>query len=118
VACPTSSGGSRSLSSLRPDVRRLAALFIAVLRQVGHYSVTVTSTYRSRAAQARLYAAHLAGCSQYPAAAPGRSTHELRIAFDLELYPADYDAAGELWEALGGTWGGRFGDPIHFELHA
>jgi len=24
-------------------------------------------------------------------------------------------AFGELWESWGGTWGGRFGDPIHFE---
>ncbi len=23
---------------------------------------------------------------------------------------------GRAWEAIGGTWGGRFKDPIHFEV--
>lgn len=31
--------------------------------------------------------------------------------------PADQlRAAGELWESWGGRWGGRFNDPIHFEV--
>jgi hypothetical protein len=31
-------------------------------------------------------------------------------------YPWQYQLAGEIWEALGFTWGGRFSDPIHFDF--
>lgn len=26
------------------------------------------------------------------------------------------ELAGRVWESWGGRWGGRFGDPIHFEV--
>jgi len=53
-----------------------------------------------------------------PAAPPGRSKHERGRAVDIVFYPADFaPVAGEVWEALGGLWGGRFKayDPVHFE---
>lgn len=78
--------------------------------------VTVTSTRRSIAEQARLYDRYKRGLSKYPAAPPGSSTHGLGIALDLHLDPPVYRAAGELWERYGFTWGGRFDDPIHFDF--
>lgn len=29
---------------------------------------------------------------------------------------AEYDRLGEIWQALGGCWGGEWGDVFHFEL--
>jgi LAS superfamily LD-carboxypeptidase LdcB len=96
-------------------MRRIAELFVQLLQASG-YRVTVTSVRRDLDEQARLYARAQAGRSKYPAAAPGHSMHELGIAFDLQLQPADYTPAGEAWESLGFRWGGRFDDPIHFDF--
>jgi hypothetical protein len=41
--------------------------------------------------------------------------HERRRAFDVAAPPWVLAEMGELWEWWGGTWGGRGGDPIHFE---
>lgn len=96
-------------------MRAVADEFIRVLREHG-IAVTVTSTRRSLDTQRQLWHNWINGCSRYPAARPGKSTHALGIAFDLQLDPPMYDAAGQLWESIGGTWGGRFGDEIHFEI--
>jgi hypothetical protein len=78
--------------------------------------VQLTSTRRSAAQQRALYRRYLAGKSRYPAAPPGHSKHELGLAFDA-WHPDErvLAALGKLWESWGGTWGGRFNDPIHFE---
>jgi len=104
-----------SLRTLDARVAPLAKWFIARLKEAG-ITVTVTSTRRSMSEQRKLYAAYRAGRSKYPAAAPGASTHGLGFAFDLHLDPPRYAEAGALWEALGLTWGGRFSDPIHFDI--
>jgi len=52
------------------------------------------------------------------------SLHIDRLAIDLNLFADDvwlkntdsYKTAGEYWESIGGTWGGRFGDGNHFSL--
>lgn len=52
------------------------------------------------------------------------SLHGDRLAIDLNLcvngeYRRDaeaYKPLGEKWEAMGGTWGGRFGDANHFSI--
>jgi len=53
------------------------------------------------------------------------SLHYEGLAGDLILYNAngtyltrteDYEFAGTFWEALGGSWGGRFKDGNHFSL--
>jgi len=75
----------------------------------------VTSVRRSSSEQARLYAAFLRGESRYPAAPPGHSLHELGRAWDMVAPAAILEQFGLLWESWGGRWGGRFGDPIHFE---
>lgn len=80
-------------------------------------SARVTSTVRTRNQQSKLYRRFLAGLSQYPAAPPGHSMHELGRAFDLGgLSSQELIELGQTWESWGGRWGGRFGDPIHFEL--
>ena len=113
--------GSKTTRTLKPEVRRFADAFIAWLRSVG-VPVTVTSTFRNLATQRALYSNYVAGCSRFPAAAPGKSSHGQGRAFDLFLgvdpkeAPQVYQLAGQAWEAIGGTWGGRFNDPIHFEI--
>lgn len=50
------------------------------------------------------------------------SLHPDRLANDLNLFKdgklltktEEYQEAGEIWEKMGGTWGGRFGDGNHF----
>jgi hypothetical protein len=43
--------------------------------------------------------------------------HELGRAVDLGgLSNQELAELGGIWESWGGRWGGRFGDPIHFEL--
>lgn len=50
------------------------------------------------------------------------SLHPDRLANDLNLFKngklltktEEYQEAGELWESMGGTWGGRFLDGNHF----
>jgi LAS superfamily LD-carboxypeptidase LdcB len=104
-----------SIRTLDERVAPLFQAFIQALERAG-IRVTVTSARRSTDEQAKLYADYKAGRSKYPAAAPGHSTHALGLAVDLHLDPPVYQAVGEVWEALGGTWGGRFGDEIHFDV--
>lgn len=104
-----------STRTLDPRVKPLADAFIKALRAEG-ITVEVKSTRRSLDTQAKLYADYKAGRSRFPAAAPGHSTHGAGLAFDLKLTPPVYKEAGEAWESLGLTWGGRFEDPIHFDV--
>jgi len=98
-----------------PRAQPLADWFINFLRANG-VTVTVTSTRRGVDEQRKLYARYLAGLSKYPAAPPGHSQHDKGLAFDLHLSPPVYRQAGEVWESLGFTWGGRFDDEIHFDF--
>lgn len=103
-----------------------------ILSYLNYYdaSVRVSSGYRSSTEQARLYRRYLAGLMPGPVAPPGQSKHELGLAIDVwsPAWDASFDAsnppsvlvaAGQAWEAAGGTWGGHFKtvdpDPIHFE---
>lgn len=104
-----------SLRSLDSRVQSFAQWFVRHLQRQG-VTVTVASTRRDPADQARLYAAYKAGRSKYPAAAPGHSTHERGLAMDLHLDPPVYAEAGRIWESYGLTWGGRFSDEIHFDF--
>jgi len=52
------------------------------------------------------------------------SLHKLKLAKDFNLFKdgkylkttEDHKELGEFWEALGGTWGGRFNDGNHYSL--
>ena len=105
---------SASTRTLHAKLRPYAEAFIRWLEQNG-VRVTLTSSYRSPAKQRELYEKFRRGASAFPAAKPGSSLHEQRRAFDLHLEPPVYEAAGRAWESMGGRWGGRFNDPIHFE---
>lgn len=95
------------------EIDAYARLFKRVLREFFSIESRVTSTFRSREKQTYLYRTR----SSRPAAPPGRSTHEYGLAFDLVTKdPGAQHFAGELWEALGFYWGGRFGDTIHFQV--
>lgn len=76
---------------------------------------SVTSVYRSVSEQSRLYRRYLAGQHPYPVAPPGKSLHNFGRAWDMVASDAELRRLGELWERMGGRWGGRFHDPIHFE---
>lgn len=104
-----------TLDGLHPAMRAAAKALVAVAAANGLRPV-VTSVRRSKASQARLYRNYLAGRSRFPAAPPGTSKHERGLAFDLVVTPESRLAdLGALWESIGGRWGGRFGDPVHFE---
>lgn len=93
-----------------------AALQLVNIAAAAGLTPRVASARRSHAQQALLYRRYLAGQSRFPAAPPGNSMHELGLAFDLwvndETQLADL---GQVWEQMGGVWGGHFKDPIHFE---
>lgn len=99
-----------SLKQLQPWLRPWAEQLLAASN-----GARVTSVYRRPALQRRLYRDFLRGRARYPVAPPGLSRHEHRRAFDLAAPPAELLRLGLLWESMGGRWGGRFGDPIHFE---
>lgn len=52
------------------------------------------------------------------------SCHKLRLAEDFNLFrngiwlknTEDHRQLGEMWESMGGTWGGRFNDGNHYSL--
>jgi hypothetical protein len=106
---------SSSIQALVAGLRPWARALILEAARVG-LQPRLTSTRRSHSQQARLYRRFLAGLSEFPVAAPGHSAHELGLAFDLIVTPLTALAdLGNVWEGWGGTWGGRFHDPIHFE---
>lgn len=97
--------------SLRPYFRALVTA-----AQLYDRTARVTSARRSTAEQTRLYRRFVAGQSQFPVAPPGKSKHEHGRAIDIVARPEVLRGLGLAWEKLGGRWGGRFHDPIHFEL--
>lgn len=101
-------------NGLHPQLR---PYFELLVRAAQYYdpSARVTSTVRSTSEQARLYRRFLAGQSKFPVAKPGTSRHEQGRAIDMVARPEVLRGLGEWWESLGGRWGGRFNDPIHFE---
>ena len=102
-------------SELIPELRPFARELVRAAGAAGLLP-RVTSTRRSFAEQKRLYSRYLAGLSPYPAAPPGHSAHEYGFAFDMIVSPLeDLVDVGQYWESLGGVWGGRKGDDVHFE---
>ena len=83
--------------------------------------LVVTSAYRSMAKQQRLWDRWQSGQSSIPAARPGRSLHQYRLAFDLARIGIDPHGdellawLGALWESVGGRYGGTR-DPVHFDV--
>src|SRR5262245_59105631 len=103
-----------SLIGLQPWLRPWAGQLLDYARRRG-FPVVLTSVLRSRVSQARLYRDYISGKSTYPAAPPGHSMHELGRAFDVAADQRVLAELGKVWQQWGGTWGQKFGDPIHFE---
>lgn len=75
----------------------------------------ITSVRRTYWQQLELYQASRRGEVRYPVAPPGYSRHEQGRAWDMIGPPELLARAGYWWERVGGSYGGRLGDPIHFE---
>jgi len=88
----------------------------------GAVGARITSTYRSRFQQARLFRLRqrvLSGdlpvsAQPFPVAPPGRSVHQFRRAWDMVADSGSLRRAGNYWRSVGGRWGEH--DPIHFEI--
>lgn len=82
------------------------------------FRMVVTSVYRSNEAQAVLYERYKRGLSDLPAAPPGKSKHNHRLAWDMVVqgnYRGPEQAwLGALWKRMGGRWFAS--DPVHFEV--
>lgn len=107
-----------SLTTLRADFRPYAVAFFEYVHSVDRRFV-VTSALRSFQEQARLHQRWLLGQSEIYAAPPGRSMHQLGLAFDMARLGIDalsddvLRQAGALWKQIGGVW--HESDPVHFE---
>jgi len=109
-----------SLKQLHPQLVGPARYLYAIGKYYDPLLV-VTSSFRSPAKQAKLYARYLSGESQIPAAPPGRSLHGYGLAFDLARIGKNpftdplLNWLGLVWESWGGKYGGQ-GDPVHFQV--
>ena len=122
---------SRNISDLHPVLQRGANEFINRCRVAG-IEVIITSTYRCVARQNQLFAQGrtvLTDSQGNPLrivtnARGGQSWHNWRCAFDIApLLPGtrqidwsggnpQWRQCGEIWEAMGGEWGGRWTNPV------
>jgi len=109
------------LDTLSPRIREAAKVLVRYADSMG-YRPVVTSARRSASWQRNKWNECQArkktrNPCPYPVARPGLSRHETGLAFDLVVTPMEaLTPLGHLWERIGGRWGGRFGDPIHFDL--
>ena len=76
--------------------------------------VNLVSGYRSAREQAALRGRWEAGDPSVVSPPAQYSYHQLGLAVDIESN--QLSRLGQIWEQLGGRWGGRFGDPVHFDL--
>ena len=114
---------------MQPWTQPITLAFLRMLSEIGIGS-QLTSTSRDVVTQQRLWDCYQrTGCNDcrsqkgqrscLPAAPPGQGSHPRGLAFDVRFTPHNpeaYRLAGELWEAMGFTWGGRFDDPVHFDF--
>lgn len=101
--------GIRVSPALVPYVRALRA------RAAGMgASFHLSSGYRSPAEQRALQLRWEAGDPSVIAPPATNSLHLLGLAIDLESNALP--ALGAYAESIGMRWGGRFGDPVHFDL--
>lgn len=101
-----------NLSKVHPTLRAIARNLPRVAAAQG-YQVRVTSGYRSRATQAKLYSDYVKGLSLYPAAPPGTSDHEKGLA--LDILSTNVEALVRDLTSVGLGWQGP-DDPIHFYI--
>jgi hypothetical protein len=97
---------------LHPTLALIKKNLPAVARDLG-FQARVTSGYRSRAAQTKLYNRYIQGLQPYPVAPPGTSDHEKGLA--LDVVSTDTNKLVELLQSVGLKWAG-IADPVHFSL--
>lgn len=97
---------------LNPTLATIKRNLPGVARSLG-FSARVTSGYRSRASQTRLYKRYLAGLQPYPVAVPGTSDHEKGLA--LDVVSTDTPQLVALLTSVGLRWAGE-ADPVHFTM--
>lgn len=102
------------MSALLDQQQQFSAMLGRLLLYITEsgYGVTMGECWRTPE-QAAYNAAHGSGIKH--------SLHCDRLACDINIFRdgqwiATPDEIGEWWENIGGTWGGRFGDPPHFSL--
>lgn len=104
-----------NIASLVPELQPFASDLVAIAGTAG-LQPRITSTFRSRSEQTRLYERYQKGLQPFPVAPPGTSAHETGEAFDLLVTPVEYLVdLGQIWREAGGEWGGS-SDPVHFQL--
>jgi LAS superfamily LD-carboxypeptidase LdcB len=112
-----------TLAGLQPWLRPWATALLLQARREG-LAVVLASTRRSWSTQSRLYRRYLLnkrldpggeGIRYLPAARPGTSLHQVGRAFDLNGDSRALTRLGAIWKSWGGTYGGAFNDPVHFE---
>lgn len=100
---------------LNPEVARRMNLIVAEARRHG-IRMSITSTWRSSAAQERLYREWVArGRTGLPAARPGLSTHEYGVAFDASFPRAAEATVAAIAARYGLKWFGPR-DRVHFDV--
>jgi hypothetical protein len=106
--------GKRLGTKQRIFSRMLADLILFAYER--GYELTLGDAYRDP----RVFGP--AGTRKYYSSA--NSLHKERLAIDLNLFKdgvfltrtEDHQELGEFWEAIGGTWGGRFNDGNHYSI--
>lgn len=101
-------GPGGQATGLHPEVQAALSVASTLLGQ----EIPISSGFRSRAAQERLYAAR--GSNPYPVAVPGTSAHERGRAVDVPRSFAPRLAAIASRTGLCRPWPTK--DPVHFEL--
>src|SRR5690554_7031486 len=106
--------GKRLGTKQRIFTRMLADLILFAYER--GYELTLGDAYRDP----RVFGP--VGTRKYYSSA--NSLHKERLAIDLNLFKdgafltrtEDHRELGEFWEAIGGTWGGRFNDGNHYSV--
>jgi len=101
-----------NLARLHPTLRTIARNIPRVAASWG-FNARVTSGFRSRALQAKLYREYIEGRAPYVVAPPGTSIHEKGLA--LDVVSNDTDSLVSLLTSAGLSWAGP-SDPVHFTL--
>ena len=101
-----------NLTRIHPSLKTVARNLPKVAASQG-FQVRITSGYRSRAQQAKLYNDYVTGKALYPANPPGQSAHEYGLA--LDILSTNTNALVNMLSSVGLLWAGP-GDPIHFQM--
>ena len=119
---------SRNISDLHPAVARGCNELIKRMNAAGYHAVGVSATYRCKTKQNHLFEQGRTRPGNIVTnARGGQSWHNWRLAFDIFQNirgqewnnPHFFETAGEIWEQMGGEWGGRwvrFRDKPHFQF--